>query len=282
MNGLYKIQNKKRGISRFSIVILLILINVILFFATFILMAIFGDSFIFDLFALKPSYFIVGKNLWSLLTSMFMHLNFAHLFFNMISLFFVGTLLERIVGKKRFLLFYIISGLFAGLFFATLSGLFGTGIGMRIFGDPNIPGIGASGAVFGLVGVLAVLIPKKKIYLIGGPLIAIILQSIVNYMFPANPFSDVLNVLVSIYIFFSIFTIFSFNSRLRKFAIPIELSFWLVPIIAIVPLLIIGLFVSLPIGNMAHLGGLIAGLAYGFYLRKKYQNKTRYLSQIFH
>ena len=53
------------------------------------------------------------------------------------------------------------------------------------------------------------------------------------------------------------------------------------PIVAIVPLIIVGLFVSLPIGNTAHLGGLIAGLGYGFYLRKKYPRKTRMISQQF-
>lgn len=280
MAEIYKIQKRK---SRFNLntSIILIITNVISFLAVIILSAIFGESQILDLLALRPDYILQGKNLWTLATSMFLHMNFAHLFFNMISLFFVGTLLEKIIGKKRFFLFYMISGLFAGLFFSLLSGFFGAGIGEKIFGDPAIFGLGASGAIFGLVGVLAVLIPRKKIYLIGGPLIAIIAQAIFESIFPENPISNALSVIISIYIFFSIFATFSFNPRLKKFAIPIELQFWLIPIIAIVPLVIIGLFVSLPIGNTAHAGGLIAGLLYGVYLRKKYKRKTDYIKQVF-
>jgi len=277
---IYKIQNRKSRLFNCNITFILIIINVVVFLVTIILTTIFG--FNFDFLALKPGDIIQGKNLWTLITSMFMHGNFAHLFFNMISLFFVGTLLEKIIGKKRFFLFYIISGLFAGLFFALLSGFFGGGIiGEKIFGNPMTFGVGASGAIFGLVGILAVLIPKKKIYLIGGPLIAITAQAIFESLFPANPLSNILNLAISIYIFFSIFSIFSFNPKFKKFAIPIEMPFWLIPIIAIVPLIVIGLFVELPIGNMAHLGGLIAGLSYGFYLKSKYKKKTEYIQQIF-
>jgi rhomboid protease GluP len=278
---IYKIQNGKNRLLNFNVVFILIVVNVIVFIAATILISLFGEFPIYDLLALKPDNIIHGINLWTLLTSMFMHVNFAHLFFNMISLFFVGTLLEKIIGKKRFFFFYMISGLFASLFFALSSGFFGAGIGEKIFGNPMTFGVGASGAIFGLIGVLAVLIPKKKIYLIGGPLIAIIVQAILESLFPNNLFSNVLNLIISIYVFFSIFAIFSFNSKLRKFAIPIELQFWLVPIISIVPLIIIGLFIELPIGNMAHLGGLIAGLVYGFYLRNKYKKKTEYIQRIF-
>ncbi|MDD5012229.1 MAG: rhomboid family intramembrane serine protease [Candidatus Nanoarchaeia archaeon] len=281
MAEIYKIQNRKNSLLNFNLVFILIIVNVIAFFATMILATIFGESAILDLLALKPSYIVQGKNLWTLATSMFMHLDFSHLFFNMISLFFVGTLLEKIIGKRRFFLFYMASGLFAGLFFALLSGFFGTGIGEKIFGNPEIFGIGASGAIFGIVGILAVLIPRKKIYLIGGPLIAIIIQAIFESVSPENPILNILGIATTIYIFFSMFAIFSFNPRLKKFAIPIELPFWLIPVISITPLIIIGFFVSLPIGNTAHAGGLIAGLIYGFYLKKKYKRKTEYIKQVF-
>ena len=282
MTDLYKLQNRKRNLFNFNIVFILISLNIIFFITTLILTFIFGENQVFDWLALKPEYISEGKNLWTLLTSMFMHINFAHLFFNMISLFFVGTMLEKIIGKKRFLFFYLLSGLFAGIFFALLSGFFGNSlIGEKIFGNPAIFGIGASGAIFGIVGILAILIPRKKIYLIGGPLIAIIAQAILNVIFSENVLLNILSLIINIYIFFSIFAIFSFNPRIRKFAIPIEMSFWMIPIIAIIPLIIIGLFVELPIGNMAHLGGLLTGLAYGFYLRKKYKRKTQYIQQVF-
>jgi membrane associated rhomboid family serine protease len=199
----------------------------------------------------------------------------------MISLFFLGSLVEKIIGRKRFLWFYLASGIFAGLFFALLAGFFGFGIWEKLFGNPSIAGVGASGAIFGLVGILAVLIPKKKVYLVGGPLIAIISQAIMETLFPGNAVVMTLGFLLNIYIFISIFAIFSFNPVMRKIALPIELSFWFVPVVAIVPLVIIGLFVNLPIGNTAHLGGFIVGLVYGFYLKNKYRNKTKYISRFF-
>jgi membrane associated rhomboid family serine protease len=278
---IYKIQNGRKGLLSFNMTFILIFINVAIFLTTMILTSIFGESTILNLLAIKPADIVQGKNLWTILTSMFVHANFSHLFFNMLSLFFVGTLLEKIIGKKRFLFFYLLSGLFAGIFFALLSGFLGSGVLGKIFGNPMIFGVGASGAIFGLIGVLAVLIPRKKIYLIGGPLIAIIIQAIFESLFPNNPLSDILNLVISAYIFFSIFVMFSFNPRLKNLAIPIELSFWIMPIVAIVPLIVIGLFIDLPIGNMAHLGGLLAGLSYGLYLKGKYKQKTEYIKKIF-
>ncbi len=274
----YKIQKRNR-LFNFNITFLLIIANLAVFFLSFLIKIFYPD--IWNYLALTPEFIIQGKNLWTLITSIFIHANFPHLFFNMISLFFIGGLVEKIIGKKRFLWFYLVSGIFASIFFALLSGFFGFGIGERIFGDPSVAGVGASGAIFGLIGILSVLIPRKKIYLIAGPLIAIIIQAIAETMFSGSSFLTILGFILNIYIFISIFTIFSFNSRTRRIALPIELSFWLVPIVAIVPLIIIGLFVNLPIGNTAHLGGFVVGLIYGFYLKNKYKNKTKYIGRYF-
>jgi membrane associated rhomboid family serine protease len=56
---------------------------------------------------------------------------------------------------------------------------------------------------------------------------------------------------------------------------------WLLPVVAIIPLVIVGLFFPLPIGNMAHFGGLLAGLGYGFYLRRRYKKKVQLLGRYF-
>ncbi len=161
------------------------------------------------LIALQPTAILAGKNLWTIVTSIFMHANFTHLFVNMFSLFFIGSFVERLIGK-RYLAFYLISGIFAGLFFVLLAGLFGnTLIGEKIFGNPLIYGVGASGAIFGLLGLLAVLTPRNRVYLIGGPLVAIILQIIIEGVVPASGLTSALDFLVAAYIILSIFFILS-------------------------------------------------------------------------
>lgn len=229
--------------------------------------------------ALQPRALFENYYAWTLITSMFMHAGVAHLFFNMFSLYFIGGFVEKIIGRKRFLWFYIISGIFAGLFFSVLSYFFGYGIGAKIFGSPDLLAVGASGAIFGLLGLLAVITPRKRVYLIAGPLVAIILQVVLESFITASSLLSLIEIIITLYIFISIFLIFSFNSGARKLALPIELEFWLLPVIAIVPLVVIGFFVQLPIGNMAHLGGLILGLGYGFYLRRKYAKKIMILNR---
>jgi membrane associated rhomboid family serine protease len=279
MAEFYRIQEKNRRLFSIRATYSLIAINVAFFFLILIA-KIFSPNLVSYL-ALTPILIIQGKYLWTLITSIFVHASFAHLFFNMISLFFLGTLVEKIIGKKRFVVFFLISGIVAGIFFAVLAGFFGTGIGAKIFGDATSSGVGASGAIFALVGVLTILIPKKKVYLIAGPLLAIIAQSVLEVLLINNALVNILDVLISIYVIFSMFSLVSFNPRLQKFTLPLELSFWVFPIISIIPLIIIGWFVPLPIGNMAHLGGFIAGLVYGVYLKKKYKNKTKYLREHF-
>ncbi|MEN7982323.1 MAG: rhomboid family intramembrane serine protease [Nanoarchaeota archaeon] len=269
----YRIDSSKKRRLDFgmSLTVQLIIINIIFYFFMILGVGLYGDKII-SLFALTPAVILTGKNLWSLLTSMFIHGSFFHLFANMFSLFFVGGFLEKIIGKKRFFWVYLIAGLIGGIFyiFATI-----------IFGGSNIPAVGASGAIFGLLGVLAVLVPNSKIYLITGPLILIVIE-VVAVPFLPIALASAISAIVNILILIMIFAIFSFNENFRKFAVPVELPMWLLPIIAIIPLSIIGLFVDLPIGNSAHFGGLIVGLIYGLYLKKKFPRKTAKLSKMFH
>jgi membrane associated rhomboid family serine protease len=78
---------------------------------------------------------------WQLLTAMFAHGSLDHLAMNMVSLWWLGTLLERMQGTVRFALVYFISGIAGNLAFV----LFGSGFA-----------VGASGAIFGLLGAVAV------------------------------------------------------------------------------------------------------------------------------
>ena len=125
------------------------------------------------------------------------------------------------------------------------------------------------------------LTPKNKVYLIAGPLIAIILQSILSIFIKSEAILNILGVILTVYILISLFSMFSFNRKLSKISLPIKMSFWLLPIVAIIPLIVIGLFFKLPIGNMAHLGGYIAGMIYAMYLKKKYKKKTQLIARYF-
>jgi len=243
------------------------------------LIQIYGDEKILYYLALQPSNFFAG-NYWTILTSMFIHIEIWHLFANLISLYFIGNFLERIIGRKRIFMFYILSGIFAGLFYSFFSYYFGnTVLGARIFGDPKIYAVGASGAIFSLLGVLSVLTPYTNVYLIAGPIIAIILQVIIEKIFISQIYS-IIGMIIYFYILLSILSIFSYGP-LFKISLPIKVPFYALPIIAILPLVIISFFVQLPIGNSAHIGGLFAGLIYAYYLKIRYKKKTELIKRYF-
>lgn len=266
----------------FSITHWIILINIFVYIIiTILLITGVSEETILSYVGLKAHDFFAGK-IWTVFTSMMVHIWLPHLFFNMISLFFVGSFLEKIIGRKKFIFFYVSSGIFAGFFYVVLSYLFGNSIfGARIFMNPNVFAVGASGAIFGIAGLLAVLTPFMRVYLIAGPILAIILQSILSSLYPNLSGLSLLNLLFTLYIFISLFSMFSFNSTIRKISIPLGMHLWFLPIAAIVPLFIIGLFVDLPIGNTAHFGGLLAGIVYGYYLKNKYRRKTDLLRKMF-
>lgn len=273
MHGGYSSRSRERGLFNLSLTVQLIFLNIFLFLVFYIpsvLFPSFGEWVILN-FSLIPSSILLGERLWALITSIFLHGGFFHLFANMFSLFFIGNFLERLVGKKRFFWLYLCSGIFGSLFFVSFS---------SAFGDLNVSAVGASGALFGLLGVLAVLVPYSKIHLILGPFIIIVLEVLSPELFPEGV-ASLLSLVFNVLLILMIFSLFSFNSSFRRLALPLELPMWLLPIVAIVPLAIIGLYVDLPIGNSAHFGGLVAGLFYGFYLRKKFPNKTKKIQMYF-
>jgi membrane associated rhomboid family serine protease len=239
-----------------------------------------GAEFLEQLFALQPQLVAQG-HFWTLLTSMFMHAGIGHLVINMISLFFIGSLLERIIGRKRFVWVYLISGLVAGLFFVAFAYL-GTFIprGDYLFGSISDYAVGASGALFGLLGVLATLLPNRKIYLLTGPIVVIILQVLVSSLLPEGAYS-IIGLVANLLVFLMIISIFYPSKLLRTLSLPMHIPFWLAPILAIVPVVLLSFFIKLPIGNTAHFGGLVAGVLYGLYLRTKYSKKVALLNRMF-
>jgi membrane associated rhomboid family serine protease len=150
-------------------------------------------------FALYPRF--AWSEPWTFITSMFMHGDVMHIFFNMLWLYFFGSYIVMLVGDRKFLLVYFIGGIVGGLFYVWLAAF------------PYPPVVGASGAVFALGGMLAVMQPKLKVMLL---------------------------------------------------FIPVPLSLWVV--------VTFSFFIGFIFPNVAwqgHLGGLLVGLAFGFYFRRK-------------
>ena len=93
---------------------------------------------VLDRGALIPALVAEGQA-WRLVSSVFLHSGFLHLALNMLSLYFLGSFVESAFGRGRFLAFYALSG---------VSG----GIAYLYFGGFDVPAVGASGAIFGLLG----------------------------------------------------------------------------------------------------------------------------------
>ncbi len=93
---------------------------------------------------------------WQLITYQFMHGSFGHIFFNLFALWMFGMEIENLWGSKKFVYFYLLCGVVAGLFQLFLTPLLGISTG---------PTIGASGAVFGILIAFAMLFPDRQIYL---------------------------------------------------------------------------------------------------------------------
>lgn len=96
---------------------------------------------------------------WVLLTSVFSHEMLFHLFLNMYVLSGFGGAVEAVLGKKRFIIFYLIAGFFSSLCHAAVSAF--------VLGRPDLPAVGASGAIAGILILFCLLYPKEKLLLFG-------------------------------------------------------------------------------------------------------------------
>ena len=99
---------------------------------------------------------------YQLLSHMFLHANILHIFFNMLWLVFMGPMIERLFGEKKFLFFYIVSGIGAAVLY--LVGQYYTAP------DTNYTMLGASGAVSGVLIATAMYFPNSEIVLFPIPI----------------------------------------------------------------------------------------------------------------
>ena len=166
----------------------LLIINVIVFFGTYLLpndIKNLGMMFFYESSAFQP---------FQIITSMFMHADIGHLFFNMMALFFLGPYVERALGTKRFLILYLLSGLGASVahigvmaidYYAILDQISKANLaqvieegrdlwltGYNYSGPPekaqlnallNTPVLGASGSVYGVLIAFAAMFPNLKL-----------------------------------------------------------------------------------------------------------------------
>ncbi len=130
----------------------LIAVNVIVFILTFFLF----PRLTYQL-AMIPSYILYRHAYWQFLTYMFVHGGIWHLAFNMLALYMFGMPLSRELGTNEFLLFYLLTGIAAGI--ASFFSYWALGY--------NAVLIGASGAIYGVMLLFSEFFPSARIYVFG-------------------------------------------------------------------------------------------------------------------
>lgn len=176
----------------------IIMINILMLLATFAVNSVFG----IDLNSRLGLYFPKSEHFqpYQILTHMFMHGGLWHLFFNMYALYIFGQILENVWGPKRFMIYYLVTGLGAALVHESVitfeylklmkviepdqlklvlnegASYFAEG---KVFTDPvmqelqlllNTPTVGASGAIFGVLLAFGVLFPNTQLMLLFPPI----------------------------------------------------------------------------------------------------------------
>lgn len=107
---------------------------------------------------------------WRLVTFQFLHANLGHLFFNMLGLYIFGPLVEEYLGRKKYLAFYLVCGIFGGLSYLilNLAGLVSNSMGLGhlpglLIEDPHVPLVGASAGVFGVIMACGRIEPNEPV-----------------------------------------------------------------------------------------------------------------------
>jgi membrane associated rhomboid family serine protease len=152
----YEVEDDKIPFHTQYVSFTIIIINVIVF-----IIQLFdptGYMFIYEA-AFIPSEFFAGDKMWTIITSMFMHGSVIHIAMNLWFFYVVADNCEKAMGHILFLITYMVSGICAALLHAVITLL-----------DPNlmqIPTLGASGAIFGVIGVYGILFPQNKLRILG-------------------------------------------------------------------------------------------------------------------
>ena len=214
----------------------LLVINVLMYLATVVLESRFG----IDLAEYLGLHFFMASDfkVWQLFTYMFMHGSFMHVFFNMFAVWMFGRIMEQVWGSNRFLFFYLVCGVGAGLvqelvqyvqYAVELSHYTQVNVGYAVVRMDEylnlLTTVGASGAVYGILLGFGMTFPEEKIFIFPLP-------------------------------------------------VPIKAKYFVV-FYALVELLE-GLSLSDNVAHFAHLGGMIFGYILIRYWRNKHKNNGYY------
>jgi membrane associated rhomboid family serine protease len=141
------------------LVLAIIAANVVVFFVER-----FGnDTAVITKYAQQPVQIHVHHQYYRAFTAMFLHANFQHIFFNMLALLLVGPAVEVLLGRLRFLALYLIAGL-------------GGSVASYLLSTPNIYGLGASGAIMGVMGAYVVLGLRRRLPI--APVVALVILNL--------------------------------------------------------------------------------------------------------
>jgi membrane associated rhomboid family serine protease len=129
---------------------IIIAVNIFIFIYTYIIDGVNFEKYIFS-FGTIPEKILRGESIYTLLTSMYMHGGLMHIFGNMLYLNIFGDNVEDAYGHLKYLAFYTVCGVSASLIHTFLTS------------NPQIPAVGASGAISGILGAYVILYPRARI-----------------------------------------------------------------------------------------------------------------------
>ena len=147
MGGMIPLSDASRRPSRISVITTaIIVVNI----AVFIMELMGGEDFVKQ-WSVVPAEIVAGRHWITILTSMFMHAGWMHIMGNMVFLWAFGPEIEDAMGRLRYLIFYLLSGLAASL------------AQIVVMPGSTVPNLGASGAIAGVMGAFLITYPRDRI-----------------------------------------------------------------------------------------------------------------------
>lgn len=162
MENIKSNMERDEELNGFSMTTWLILFTAIISISVFVI----GNDAL-NVFSLHPDE-ILSSNFWNLVSYIFVHNGVFHLILNLFLLFSFGVLTERIIGRKDFLYFYLISGIFSGILSFFINKIFSETLFLRT--DVLI---GASSAIFAIAGLFIILLPRLKFTFLFLPVVSL-------------------------------------------------------------------------------------------------------------